>query len=650
MTQALRVGAQLMVMRGSGFLNMAPDSLAFLEDEDSVSMASYSAATSPATSTEHGSGWSLSVELDREGRTDSGPSSCWRSGETLRGLVVVRPTPTDTGGEGTHDRPRRRKRVVSVIARAFWQSSTMYRVARVVQEEAKTGLLGKLKPTPALRTVAELRGEWHRSDCNGGTEGIELWHGGELAEISREVEGDFPLLGQLAAERQGWQPEQPGQSTGPPPPPWQGDPDSHSLPFSIKLPTISRVTSCNALPQSGGGQRRLLQSFKRTPPSSLPGQDGKNGAIEWVVEVLVRFADNETEEAATGQENQPAPEEHAAPVLPEFVEAVSDSSPGFDMFGLIHSTPSLAVQRIVFPFEALDHHAQDLYSAWRPKVDVPWAEPVARYNGLTLDEVVDPTPVTEGVVPAFGRDPRDEALGGSHMGPKRQYMSSLVDAEGGRDKWLGYEKRMSVKGRFSRMIAWVRSEIHIPRPATFNRHDSHITVLGHFSLKAALTTSNGPPRSLTIEKIIVVLTRRILTKGGRDERPRYSLEEVRRDEIKLWETRESELERMTTLLPAVSRASLLAGEVEDGRAHLRLVSDNNGVDLKLEIPLQTSEMTSKGRMNIPARDLRLSTRAPNIEVEYVMSITVHPVGQPSFYAARVPMQLLAGDLTPPPEY
>ncbi|KAM0786492.1 hypothetical protein ACM66B_001950 [Microbotryomycetes sp. NB124-2] len=634
----------MVTLRYSGFLNMAPDNLGPFGDDDDVLMTSYTAATPAraADDTDDGSGWRVSVELDREGRTETGPSACWRSGETLCGVVRLHPSgPATSDGQPTPPR----KRIASVIARAFWQSSTTYKVARILPDEPKTGVAKIFKSANSFKTVAELKGEWHRSEAG---EGIELWHGGELEEISRQVEGDFPLLaGQEPAPIQAPDNDEPS-----PPPAFHQDGDRHSLPFRIPLPTISKVTSCNALPQ-GGPLRRQLQHFKRTPPASLRGSEIQAGAIEWVVEVIVRYMSEsgaQTPSTAAQDMQAPTPLPVADSDLPTFREAVNEGVDGFDQFGLILPSAELAVTRVVFPFEPLDNHVQDLYSAWRPKIDVPWAEPVARYNGLTLDEIEDPRPVTEGVVPCFGRDPRDEALGGSHMGPKRETLSKLLEQEGGREKWIGYEKRMAVKGRFGRLVAWVRSEMHVPKPATINRHDAHMTVLCHFCLKGTLTTAALPPRTLSIEKVVVILTRRILTRGGRDDRPKYSLEEVRREELKLWESQEDALTRMRTLLPAVSRASLREGEVEEGRAHLRLVSGDPGVDLRLEIPLQGSDTNSKGKRNIPLRDLQLSTRAPNIELEYVMSITVHPVGQPSFYAARVPVQLLAGDLVPPPEF
>lgn len=92
---------------------------------------------------------------------------------------------------------------------------------------------------------------------------------------------------------------------------------------------------------------------------------------------------------------------------------------------------------------------------------------------------------------------------------------------------------------------------------------------------------------------------------------------MRRVEVKLWAGEEagSELTQMTSLAPMDSRASAKVGEVEDGRAHLRLVCGEKGADLKLEFPMQTEGTSQSGKRLIPAREMLLSCRTPNLEVE-----------------------------------
>jgi hypothetical protein len=85
-----------------------------------------------------------------------------------------------------------------------------------------------------------------------------------------------------------------------------------------------------------------------------------------------------------------------------------------------------------------------------------WSAAVAKYNGIPLDEIANERPVTEGIVSSFGREPRNDALGASHMGARRKMRGALIGREGGPAKWPGYEKRMAIKSRIGRVIGWIR--------------------------------------------------------------------------------------------------------------------------------------------------------------------------------------------------
>lgn len=136
----------------------------------------------------------------------------------------------------------------------------------------------------------------------------------------------------------------------------------------------------------------------------------------------------------------------------------------------------------------------------------------------------------------------------------------------------------------------------------------------------------------------------------------------------MWDSMRSD-STTTPLQTSPSRA----GEVEDGRQHLRLeLGHEEGVDVRVEFPLQTDGFMSSDKKMTKLKDLRLGVRTPNIEVEvsetrrdfrsgrttsadpalpgqYILAVTIKPVGNhPSFYAARVPMQILAGDMMAPP--
>lgn len=125
---------------------------------------------------------------------------------------------------------------------------------------------------------------------------------------------------------------------------------------------------------------------------------------------------------------------------------------------------------------------------------------------------------------------------------------------------------------------------------------------------------------LSIDKIVLILSRRTLARGGREERPIFGLEEMRRVEMKLYEDEESST-NMSKLAPQDSRLSVRANEMEDGKTHMRLECGAPGRDLKLEFPMQSIvEPGPHGKKCWPARDLRLSLRTPNVEMEVSLAL------------------------------
>jgi hypothetical protein len=420
-----------------------------------VSFPFTSATPHDQEQTAHESGWRVSIHLNREGRGEEGEdaASRWRTGEALNGAVEVK----KIEGSTTH------KKITSVIVRAYWQSTTFYHMVSVVQPEGgtkskKSSLLGS-KPNVRM----DHRAEWHRGYCNGGGEGTELWHGGELEEIQREVEGDFPLLDASTAATTTAS-SATGTSADATASPRCADgeaeddiPSRTTLPFNFTIPTSTRVTVSNVSPQPPA-TRRSLQLFQRTPPASLPGSACRNGCVEWTVEVLVRFESDEVPTpSSSGSISPPFP--RAVDELPSFDSATNAATELSDNFGLARTGPNLIAHRIVFPYEPSDHHAMDLYSHWRPVVKGPWAAVTAKFAGIPLDEIEDTRPVLGVVVPSFGRDPRDEALGGTFMGPKRPMRGLYVEREGGRSRWSSFEKRKGLKNVLGRLMGHIRSEV-----------------------------------------------------------------------------------------------------------------------------------------------------------------------------------------------
>lgn len=85
---------------------------------------------------------------------------------------------------------------------------------------------------------------------------------------------------------------------------------------------------------------------------------------------------------------------------------------------------------------------------------------------------------------------------------------------------------------------------------------------------------------------------------------------------------------MDVIAPVDSRSSVKVGEVEDGRPHLRLESGGHGVDLKLAFPMQSEVGVGPTGNLKPCRELQLSTRTPNFELEVSLSLSPSPRSLP----------------------
>lgn len=123
-----------------------------------------------------------------------------------------------------------------------------------------------------------------------------------------------------------------------------------------------------------------------------------------------------------------------------------------------------------------------------------------------------------------------------------------------------------------------------------------------------------------------------------------TLTEIRRQTVKLWDS-DGSLSR-TSGASRTSSDSL--GELEGGRRHLKVrAADSEGIDIRIEFELQTTaELLPSRKAMSRLRDVGLSFRTPNIEREYILVATVHPVGLPPFQACRCPIQLLADGVAP----
>ena len=278
-----------------------------------------SAAT--AVEQEHDSGWKASIVLDSspsaaahvdDDEQQQQQQQVWRSGDSLAGHVLL-----ERNGKSTA------KRVTSVIVRAYWQATTPYLYTTISQNERGTGVISRFQTAAAAGFTIrqEVLYEYHRGYCDQG-EGVEVWQGGELDAIRRELERDFPSLlesssstsrpqharlSALAHENDNE--DEAGAAAPTPPPaltPGARTPagirtPSHRrscqrLPFAFSLPTSTSATFSNTL-HKPPADRRILRQFVRAPPPSFADEES-NVRVEWIVECIVRTEDEEEEHDA----------------------------------------------------------------------------------------------------------------------------------------------------------------------------------------------------------------------------------------------------------------------------------------------------------------------------------------------------------------
>ncbi|KAK4705234.1 recombining binding protein suppressor of hairless, partial [Phenoliferia sp. Uapishka_3] len=538
------------------------------------------------------SSWSITIHLDHEGRPSSwfDHASKWRSGEALKGRVEVTPiarvlaTPMP---------------IKSLVVRSFWQSTSVF----MTQEASRVRMMAKDEVVMGRRTINH--GEYHRGWLEGGGEGVELWEEAEeLDFLRREVDGDFPLLGDPSRTID--RPDYPHRNPALP----RNSQSTNTFDFTFVLPKSTRSNFSNPSPDAPADRANLM-NFARTPPPSFDTPAHTNGSVEYFVEVVLR----------TGVfENTPtSPTLHEEP--PSFPTALEEDAL-CDFRGLLQPTSILAVERIKFPFEPLDAHAQDLHSSW---------------------SVVDGAPGP----PLFGRDPRDE-LGGSNLSKEVAAPGRLIHQMGGADRWTTYEKESPVKSVLGLARGLLRSEISLPAPAMITRHSPTLPIIFHLSYyppssNSFFSNKSNPLKPLDISHVTLVLYERILTRSGRASRPTMILTELRRQNIKLWDSDGS-----IALENESARNSAKSG----GRKHLQVRPyGSEGVDLKLDFDLQSDvERLPNGQPMVRVREAGLSLRTPNIEREYIIQATIHPVGLPPFQACRCPIQLIAGDDDEAPQF
>lgn len=97
---------------------------------------------------------------------------------------------------------------------------------------------------------------------------------------------------------------------------------------------------------------------------------------------------------------------------------------------------------------------------------------------------------------------------------------------------------------------------------------------------------------------MIVLALRTQTRGGKEERSHFLLQELRRQEVMLFDDEDLDPSRTAR-----------------GRKVLSLDPDGTGRDFLVEFDLQGEAISTAGKKLVPLRTMGLTLRTPNIERE-----------------------------------
>ncbi|GAA5888529.1 hypothetical protein JCM6882_008986 [Rhodosporidiobolus microsporus] len=508
------------------------------------------------------------------------------------------------------------QKITSLIVRCYWQSTVLYTTFSTAT--------GANSPSPTGVHYTE-QAEFHRGYAPTNGEGLEL-----------------PL-----------------DSTS--------DPfSSRSFDFAFTLPTITHSAFSNPswCPPK---DRSALMKLERCAPPSFDTGSLHDGTVDWIVEVLLR-----TEKPDGGR---------------AFAHVVSEELPAFDPApaasgelssrGLLHSTPTVLIKRITFPFAPHDRFVEDYHRAWNDPAAVPY--------------------------PSLGRDPRDELTTSHAVDLEEIAPGRLIEREGGKERWMTYFKEMTMRSGplgMGKKATTLRAEISFPNPLRVSLSVPSLPFvlhLRHFhptskpsrpflsrSLSSSTSVSpsaeNGTstPRLVKVDTLTLVLTQRILKRGGSAVRPTMSLVEVAKEEYRLGELPPEVvgagavkgggvgvLSRESTATDGSGGSGGKSGKKEKKRPSLRLRAapstpapsstslsslaaldaslPPSSIDVPLSFPLPPPSSSSSSSSSAP---LGLTFRLPNLEREYILVATLTLAGQTpgqGAVVARVPVQVVVGD-------
>lgn len=169
------------------------------------------------------------------------------------------------------------------------------------------------------------------------------------------------------------------------------------------------------------------------------------------------------------------------------------------------------------------------------------------------------------------------------------------------------------------------------------RHSLSLPMLLHLRQLAptkSFLSSKVPNKPIAIENVTFILYERLLTRSGRAARPTMALKELRRSTVALDAASTSSTHPYATSPTASSSLSLSSQPL------LLPTSPTSSLSLPLTFDLQSPLTPSSHSL----RTCPLTFRIPNLELEYILLITLKLDSSPSsIVLCRVPIQVIAGD-------
>ncbi|KAB5590390.1 hypothetical protein CTheo_6156 [Ceratobasidium theobromae] len=239
-------------------------------------------------------------------------------------------------------------------------------------------------------------------------------------------------------------------------------------------------------------------------------------------------------------------------------------------------------------------------------------------------------------VPFFGDDLRAARFGirrlsETEMEGKKATMERMR-ARGG--TWEGYVKETCTLNK-----CIVQSELYAPAGARISTSDSELPLV--LFLKHTGTQSNAiksffrssKPKAVYLRRVLVSLMRATATRGGKEVKPHTRNTVLRRREIRLADSEES-----THASSSASTLGLVIPASEAAPLELDLT-----LDLQSQIEIDLVSNVEQPAPSIPARELIPSFRTPNIQYEYLLTVTLwFAEDEMERFAAHFPVQVVPG--------